>query len=45
MDEFNKYMPTPNQIDKKRDDVHVTAADLLAVPTGTITGFIMKMQN
>jgi malate synthase len=37
MDEFNKYMPTPNQIDKKREDVHVTAADLLAVPTGTIT--------
>jgi len=37
MDEFNKYMPTPNQIDKKREDVSVTAADLLAVPTGTIT--------
>ncbi|CAF3326932.1 unnamed protein product [Rotaria sp. Silwood2] len=37
MDEFNKYMPTPNQIDKKREDVHVTAADLLEVPKGTIT--------
>src|SRR5947199_6318007 len=30
-------MPGPNQIDKKREDVHVTAADLLKVPDGTIT--------
>jgi len=37
MDEFNKYMPTPNQIFNKREDVHVTAADLLEVPKGTIT--------
>jgi malate synthase len=37
MDEFNKYMPTPNQIHVKRDDVHVTAKDLLEVPQGTIT--------
>lgn len=37
MDEFNKYMPTPNQIHVKREDVNVTAADLLQVPTGTIT--------
>src|SRR5438067_7872442 len=37
MEEFNKVMPGPNQIDKKREDVHVTAADLLAVPDGTIT--------
>ena len=34
---FDKYMPTPNQIHRKRDDVRVTAADLLAIPTGTIT--------
>jgi malate synthase len=34
---FDKYMPTPNQIFRKREDVHVTAADLLAIPTGTIT--------
>ena len=34
---FDKYMPTPNQIHRKREDVHVTTADLLAVPTGTIT--------
>jgi malate synthase len=37
MEEFNKYMPTPNQIHVKREDVNVTAADLLQVPTGTIT--------
>jgi malate synthase len=37
MDEFNKYMPTPNQIHVKREDVQVTAADLLEVPKGTIT--------
>jgi malate synthase len=37
MEEFNKVMPGPNQIDKKREDVHVTAADLLTVPDGTIT--------
>lgn len=37
MEEFNKYMPTPNQLDNKREDVNVTAADLLQVPEGTIT--------
>jgi malate synthase len=37
MEEFDKVMPGPNQIAKKREDVHVTAADLLAVPEGTIT--------
>jgi malate synthase len=30
-------MLQPNQIDRKREDVHVTASDLLAVPNGTIT--------
>jgi malate synthase len=34
---FDTYMPPPNQIDRKREDVHVTAADLLAIPQGTIT--------
>lgn len=34
---FDKYMPTPNQIFRKRDDVHVAASELLAIPTGTIT--------
>ena len=37
MEEFDKVMKTPNQIYRKREDVHVTAADLLAVPGGTIT--------
>ncbi|MGH8119268.1 MAG: malate synthase A, partial [Gammaproteobacteria bacterium] len=37
MEVFNKYMPGPNQIDKKREDVHITQADLLKVPEGTIT--------
>jgi malate synthase len=31
---FDEHMQGANQIDKKRDDVNVTAADLLAVPTG-----------
>jgi malate synthase len=34
---FDKHMPGPNQIDRQRDDVNVTAADLLAAPAGTIT--------
>ncbi|WP_126427175.1 malate synthase A [Brevibacillus marinus] len=34
---FDELMPTPNQVARKRDDVQVTAADLLAVPQGTIT--------
>lgn len=34
---FDRQMPQPNQIDRRRDDVRVTAADLLQVPGGTIT--------
>ena len=34
---FDEHMPGAHQIDKKRDDVHVTAADLLRIPEGTIT--------
>ncbi len=34
---FDRIMPTPNQIDRKREDVSVSAADLLAVPDGTKT--------
>jgi len=30
-------MPSPNQIDRKREDVQVTAEDLVAVPEGPIT--------
>jgi malate synthase len=37
MEEFDAVMKTPNQIHRKREDVSVTAADLLAVPQGTIT--------
>ncbi len=34
---FDKEMPEPHQIARRRQDVHVTAADLLKVPDGTIT--------
>jgi malate synthase A len=34
---FDAHMKGPNQIDRKRDDVQVTAADLVAVPQGTRT--------
>ncbi len=34
---FDKYMPMANQLDKKREDVNVMAADLLTVPKGDIT--------
>jgi malate synthase len=36
-DVFDKGMPEANQIARKRQDVHVTAADLLKVPTGQVT--------
>jgi malate synthase len=34
---FDEHMPGANQIDNKREDVNVTADDLLAVPDGPIT--------
>jgi malate synthase len=34
---FDREMPQPNQIARKRQDVHVGAADLLVVPGGRIT--------
>jgi len=34
---FDEIMPQPNQIDRQRDDVQVTAADLLRVPEGAIS--------
>jgi malate synthase len=34
---FNRYMPGANQLDRQRDDVEITAQDLLAVPEGEIT--------
>src|SRR5208337_3482714 len=35
---FDEYMPTANQISLQRQDVHVTAKDLLVFPDGDITG-------
>jgi malate synthase len=35
--EFDTAMPTPNQIEKLRQDVRVTADDLLRLPAGKIT--------
>ena len=37
MEVFDAYMPNQNQIHRRRDDVRVTAADLLAVPKGPKT--------
>jgi len=34
---FDQLMPEPHQIQRRREDVSVTARDLLAVPEGTIT--------
>ena len=34
---FDVLMPKANQVDRQRDHVNVTAADLLAAPQGTIT--------
>lgn len=37
MEVYNRLMPEPNQIWYKREDVQVTAADLLEIPKGDIT--------
>jgi len=37
MTEFNKYMPTPNQIFRKCEDIIVSENDLVALPEGTIS--------
>ena len=34
---FDRHMPGPNQLERLREDVQVTAADLLRVPGGAIT--------
>ncbi|HUP62437.1 MAG TPA: malate synthase A [Thermoanaerobaculia bacterium] len=34
---FDEHMPQPNQISRRREDVNVTAADLLQVPEGPVT--------
>ena len=42
-EEFDQYMPTPNQIFRKLDDLEVTAEDLLTIPEGTITEEGLKL--
>jgi len=37
MEVFDRLMPTPNNLQRLREDVAVTASDLLAVPAGDIT--------
>ncbi|MGE5624257.1 MAG: malate synthase A [Bacillota bacterium] len=37
MEIFDKHLKGPNQLDRKREDVKVDAAELLAVPEGGIT--------
>jgi malate synthase len=39
---FNQHMKTSNQINRLRDDVKVNAADLVAIPQGTITAVGLK---
>ncbi len=34
---FDRLMPQPNQVERRFDDLEISAADLLAVPEGTIT--------
>jgi malate synthase len=40
---FDRLMPTPNQIHRKREDVQVAAADLLVVPPGHKTEAGLRM--
>ena len=37
MDVFNQYMPQANQIERISGSPHISSADLIAVPAGTIT--------
>ncbi len=37
MDVFDEFMPTPNQINVKRESDVITSADLIEVPRGTIS--------
>jgi malate synthase len=40
---FNEVMPTANQIHVKREDVHISEADLIAVPEGEVTEAGIRM--
>jgi malate synthase len=35
--EFDEHMPTPNQLNRLREDVHITGANLIEPPAGTRT--------
>ena len=37
MTEFNKHMPTQNQLHVTRDDINITEQDLVEIPKGTVT--------
>jgi len=37
MKEFNKHMPTPNQLHVLREDLVITEEDLIELPQGTVT--------
>lgn len=42
-DAFDEHMPSANQIHKKREDVEVTAEDLIKMPEGVITEDGLKL--
>ena len=37
MEQFDEYMPGPNQIHRKREGIHITSEMLIAIPDGNIT--------
>ncbi len=37
MAEFNKHMPTPNQLHVTREDINISEEDLVEIPKGTVT--------
>ena len=37
MAEFNKHMPTPNQLHVTREDINILEEDLVEIPKGTVT--------
>ena len=37
MQEFNKHMPTPNQLEVSLNDLSISEADLVELPQGTVT--------
>ena len=43
MEVFDRLVPGPNQLERRREDVQVTAADILTVPAGDITEAGVRM--